>query len=313
MLTIAIPIYNGRSHIINLLTDIKSIYSEDLKIIIHENNSNNTIEDLIESCSFPIKYIKHSTNIGFDANVASLVNECDTEYIWFFGCDDRIETSYFNHFYNDLKNLKPSTCILNWSSFRNDGKLLHKFGIKYNSSFFAKTFEDFSNIFGAQFFLSSMIIKKELLNNIHYKDYTKCPGFFHWYLFMRASENEGIYFYNNTIVKHITGNEVYSDKWIDVFFINYPEFIYTYVKSKIIRNIFLKQNLNLSMTVNIIDKKAKYGNLGIKKVKKIISYFKKYPKFYFFIFLPLLLNNRLCKVLINIKNKFQNIYVNSPI
>jgi hypothetical protein len=300
-LTLAIPIYNGRAFITKLLSNIEETYNGNFKVLIRENHSQNNIQDLIGNYSFPINYKKHDTNIGFDANIYSLINDCDTEYIWFMGCDDNMFKGADETILRYIENFKSGGYIANWKSFNEEGEELSSRGIQYSESFCTQSIQEFSIKLGAQFFLSSIILNKGLLKDENYELYQGPEGFYHWYLFLKASAKGGAGFINETIIKHVTGNESYSKKWIELFFINYPAFVNKYVSDYKTRRIFINQNLNFSMTLNFLHKRALYGSLEKEKIRRIFLLLKGYSKFYIFILIPLILNSNICRFLMYLK------------
>lgn len=300
--TLAIPVYKGRGHICKLLDSIQESYDGNFEIVIRENFSECDIENLLSKYSFPVNYKKHSTNIGFDGNIKSLIDDCQTEYIWFMGCDDSFAGTAPQTILQYLENYQPSAMIVNWSTFHSDGRLLAEKGITYGKSFIANSLDEFAEKLGAQFFLSSMIIKRSLLSETICADYDDPSGFFHWYTFLKVSQFPKICFIEEPLVIHSTSNETYFDHWIDLFFINYPKFVNTYVENKQTRDIFINQNFNFSMTLNILHKRSLLGQLGRPRFKQIFVLLKKYPKFYIYILIPLVLNTNACRFLMFLKN-----------
>jgi hypothetical protein len=285
-LTIAIPIWNGKNLIKPLLTTLNKIKNLDFEVLIHENPSNNNLDLLEYNLNFKYNYILHEENIGLDKNILSLWNNVKTDYVWFIGCDDDILLHDLN-FLNILLDLNYSAFLLNWKSF-NEERVVNEKGIKINNDILFQNFEEQSIKLGPQFFLSSYIIKKgEIELDQYFNSITK--NFLHWFLFIKSSYQSQIYFVNNPIVKHCTGNESYLSNWISIFFIDYPKFVHSFNFNKKLNNILLNYNYNISMSINIINKRKMFGNINNNILKNIFKYNLKSPKFICLILVPLIL------------------------
>lgn len=298
-LTIAIPIYNGREYIKRLIGDLEEQYDGTFSLLVRENFSDNTAESIIKSASIPIDYKLHDENYGYDYNIFSLYSDCKTEYIWFLGCDDRILPGSIKLLISYIIKNTPNALICNWESYHEDGKLQSEREID-KETFRCESFEDFSKKMGAQFFLSSVILNRGL--SIDLVDPNYVLGFAHWYLFIKSAEKGSVDFFSEKIVRHITGIESYLPRWIEIFFIIYPTFVYRHTPNQAIKDIFINQNLNLSMTVNILHKRSMFGRLTSDKLKQIFYLHYRYPKFYIFNMIPLILNTHICKCLMRLKN-----------
>lgn len=297
-LTIAIPIWNGNHLIKPLLTSLNQIKNLDFEVLIHENPSDNNLNLHNQNFNFKYNYTLHKENIGLDNNILSLWNKINTEYVWFIGCDDDILIHDLN-FLNKLLDLNYSAVLLNWKSFIDDS-VVNKKGIKINNDILFDNFEQQSIQIGPQFFLSSFIIRKGEIKFDQYFD-SKIKNFLHWFIFIKSSLQSHIYFVNNPIIKHCTGNETYLSSWITIFFIDYPKFIKTLNFNLKLNNILLKYNYNLSMSVNIINKRNQFGTIKIDVLKIIYKYNIKSLKFFCFIFVPLILPQFFIKSLDNLR------------
>lgn len=297
-LTIAIPIWNGNHLIKPLLTSLNQIKNLDFEVLIHENPSDNNLNLHNQNFNFKYNYTLHKENIGLDNNILSLWNKINTEYVWFIGCDDDILIHDLK-FLNELLDLNYSAFLLNWKSFIDDSIVNIK-GIKINNDILFDNFEHQSVQIGPQFFLSSFIIRKGEIKFDQYFD-SKIKNFLHWFIFIKSSLQSQIYFVNNPIIKHCTGNETYLSSWITIFFIDYPKFIKTLNFNLKLNNILLKYNYNLSMSVNIINKRNHFGTIQIDVLKIIYKYNIKSLKFFCFIFVPLILPQFFIKSLDNLR------------
>ena len=297
-LTIAIPIWNGNDLIKPLLASLNQIKNLDFEVLIHENPSNNNLNLHDQIFNFKYNYTLHEENIGLDNNILSLWNSINTEYVWFIGCDDDILIHDLN-FLNNLLELNYSAFLLNWKSFIEE-RVVNKKGIKINNDILFENFEQQSLKVGPQFFLSSFIIKKRDVNFDQYFD-SKIKNFLHWFIFIKSSFQSKIYFINNPIIKHCTGNESYLSSWITIFFIDYPKFIKKLNFNSKLNNILLKYNYNVSMSINIINKRKQFGAIKRDTLKIIYKYNIKTLKFFCLILIPLILPQFFIKLLYNFR------------
>jgi len=111
-LTIAIPSYNRPETLIRLLKsiDFKNESNDVLiDILIHEDNSPRRVEirsavmSFIAASSFPIKYYENQINMGYDANLWTLVDKSTGDFILFMGDDDEFVPGSLNLLISFLK------------------------------------------------------------------------------------------------------------------------------------------------------------------------------------------------------------------
>jgi glycosyltransferase involved in cell wall biosynthesis len=302
-LTIAIPIWNGKSLIKPLLASLNKIKNLDFEVLIHENPSNDNLNLLEYNLNFKYNYTLHGENIGLDKNILTLWREVKTDYVWFIGCDDDILIQDLK-LLNDLLDFNYSAFLLNWKSFREES-IVNERGIRINNDILFENFKEQSIKLGPQFFLSSFIIRKSEVDIDEYFN-SQTKNFFHWYLFIKSTQQSQIYFVNSPIVRHCTGNESYLSSWIAIFFIDYPKFIQVFDFSKDLKGVLLKYNYNLSMSINIINKRKLFGNISKEMLKNIYKYNIKNMKFLFFILIPLLLPQFIIVLLDNIRKQYKS-------
>lgn len=93
-ISICIPTYN-RSHLLKTaIESILSQYTEEIEIVISDNASEDTTEEVVRSYQkvFPrIRYFRWKSNMGADRNFLKAVELSSGEYCWFLGSDDAIK------------------------------------------------------------------------------------------------------------------------------------------------------------------------------------------------------------------------------
>ena len=98
LLTIGIPTYNRALKLKSLLTVINNQISKmsdpKIELIISNNNSNDGTKEVIKKFKFSdkisVKLINQKINIGFDANVDSLLKSSSGLYTWTLADDDEL-------------------------------------------------------------------------------------------------------------------------------------------------------------------------------------------------------------------------------
>jgi len=94
MFSICIPAYNRAVHLPALLDSIYAQSFKDFEIVICEDQSRERIliseiaNRYAEKYPNTLKYIENSENLGYDANVRSIIKNADGKYCFFMGNDD---------------------------------------------------------------------------------------------------------------------------------------------------------------------------------------------------------------------------------
>ena len=92
LLTIAIPTYNRQGYLQECLDRICPQLTKEVELVVRDNCSDNYdfpgfIKQYEKYC---ITFCQNKVNIGGDANIARLYEECNTPWIWVIGDDDCI-------------------------------------------------------------------------------------------------------------------------------------------------------------------------------------------------------------------------------
>ena len=106
-LTIGIPTYNRSSKLEKLLVvinhQISKINNPKIELIISNNNSEDNTKEVIEKFNFSdkikVKIINQYSNIGFDANVNSILKKSSGIYTWTLSDDDELKDEAIHEIY----------------------------------------------------------------------------------------------------------------------------------------------------------------------------------------------------------------------
>ncbi len=91
VLTIAIPTFNRNEQVKKQFLSVKRQLTDEVRVIIIDNHSNNPIIDLIDTekdCR--VNIIRNEFNIGADGNIAKCFDTCHTDWLWTLSDDDII-------------------------------------------------------------------------------------------------------------------------------------------------------------------------------------------------------------------------------
>jgi glycosyltransferase involved in cell wall biosynthesis len=107
--SICIPAYNRAKHLRALIDSIIAQNFESYEILICEDKSRerNLISEIINEYSVKhhgkFRYYENEINLGYDANIRSLVHKANGEYCFFMGNDDLMCAGALSHVFNLIK------------------------------------------------------------------------------------------------------------------------------------------------------------------------------------------------------------------
>lgn len=195
-LTIGIPTYNRSLKLKNLLTavnnQISKINNPKIELIISNNNSEDNTKEIIEKFDFShkikIKIINQKINIGFDANVNSILKSSSGIYTWTLSDDDELKHEAIQEIYGVTKSYHYYKFIfINYFISTANGNIISKY--ESNLSKEVDSIDLLNTIDYSNSFISSCIFKTSEWNKIDVVPYIN-SGWVH--LFMsREILNEG--------------------------------------------------------------------------------------------------------------------------
>lgn len=165
-LTIAIPTYNRRNYLETCLKILCKQLSDDIEIIVRDNNSTDyDFKEFIEPyvCQYGIKAYQNNINIGADANIARLFEECNTKWLCILGDDDYFLPNALSQIIIVLRN-HPNDIFIKFNSCY--------IGTTIGINGFAIAMED-RNAFNASFFISEGFHNIELTKQDMFNHYCR--------------------------------------------------------------------------------------------------------------------------------------------
>ena len=141
VLSILIPTYNRASFLERLLLELESQLSSalavrDVEIIVGDNASEDSTQMVLKTFSArnpDWTALRHSTNLGADANILSLLSRARGRHIWIIGDDDLPCHGLIQHLFSLLSSRSPSLLYLPslWSYDVSDINLDPSDGFRY--------------------------------------------------------------------------------------------------------------------------------------------------------------------------------------
>ena len=289
VLSISVLSYNNPDKLRGFLLSALPQMRDGVEIIINDNSTNDEIKTMVEEFKSPfIRYIKNKENVGAERNKVLAIERARGEYVWLFGDDEMCEGSvdyvlsvlkeylsfiFTNFHFIDKNPNNPAIKIYGDIYFKNKNEVL----------------ERLSNSLG---FMSSLIIKKELVRNINIKELFLSFDFLftNFYIALHILlQDKGAYFIARPCVRvnpTRVGEADYDG--FRVFGVNFYK-IATMFKGKFARKSLRKminENLGYVLRTEIVGGATRNNN-KIKKLPTIIKLYWSYKAFWKY--LPLLL------------------------
>ena len=119
VLAICVPIWNSIREVdrtISTLMDLAALSADLVEIAISDNCSDDgTWEKLLNAGLHVrpnVKLVQQKRNIGFRGNMLALAKSTRSEFIWFLGAGEKIDTASVGPIIEHLKTTTPSTLVL---------------------------------------------------------------------------------------------------------------------------------------------------------------------------------------------------------
>jgi glycosyltransferase involved in cell wall biosynthesis len=151
-----------------LLMRIEVIVPLEIPVVIRDNGSSdeswNTIENYRKNTTRLVKATKNQKNLGIDYNIFSVVEDCDTEFVWLLGDDDDFEDAVWEKITESIA-LFPDVALLylNYSVWNSSlTKALSSGCITMsNEQYYKKGLQIFGCVAELMSFISCLVIKRE--------------------------------------------------------------------------------------------------------------------------------------------------------
>jgi len=258
-LSICIPTYNRSDYLIECLKSfLPQLKKHNIPVYISDNASNdNTLENLkrFKKEKYQNIYI-HSNehNLGIDQNILKVVEMAQTEYVWLFSDDDIIKENPIDRILSELKK-GYELIVLNASTFNFDFSQQREVKrIKINDKIYLPNeYENFIKEIGIYTtFLGSLVINKKKWSSVSLSKY-KTSDFIHCWIIFNYIYNSKILFISKPFIKIRMQNASWSDRFFEVWYINWPKLIYA-----LPNKYSHKTKNNITNNKNIYNLKLKY-------------------------------------------------------
>lgn len=168
LLTIAIPTYNRCNHLkktLKTLVNQVKQFDDIIDILISDNNSNDSTEQLSKNyCSQYdfIRYNRNKKNLGMDGNFVFCFENSISKYTWLLGDDDALVDSSISLIIDIIVKYNPGLIHLNKQKNHDRGS---NYQIFHNKSNFLNKINFWIT------FISSNIVKTEFVKTVDFKKY----------------------------------------------------------------------------------------------------------------------------------------------
>ena len=120
LLSILVPTFNRDNYLDRLLSELsrqikESDTSEIVEVLISDNASSDNTKSIIDyhlSGNSNFSGVRHSSNIGAESNLISLLERASSKFFWFIGDDDLPVAGLIGHVTSQLIEISPSLLYL---------------------------------------------------------------------------------------------------------------------------------------------------------------------------------------------------------
>lgn len=194
-LTIAIPTYNRKHELCNLLDAIQQQICEGVEVIVSDNASNDGTD--LAMCNYKwVKYHKNHENLGADRNFLKCYDLATGEYVWLLGSDDIVTDKSISVIVEFLKEVnKPLDLVyLNHYIFLKDDNCTQRIVKKFlasDDSFVLSDKNRFIEITKARItFMSCILLRRECFNRARNVFSYIGTSFIHTCIFFESTKND---------------------------------------------------------------------------------------------------------------------------
>lgn len=150
-LTICIPTYNRYNELKRNLSILeKQIEKYNLKNVVRvfvsdnasSDETNNVLKQFAKDTILDFEFFSQETNIGFEANLLSLTNKVNSQFIMLLGDDDYLHEDYIKEVVRELKEDESISCVFpNYIGVTPDGEYLYNRDEKGKRTLTSKGFQ----------------------------------------------------------------------------------------------------------------------------------------------------------------------------
>jgi glycosyltransferase involved in cell wall biosynthesis len=167
-LSVAIPAFNRPFELKEALESLASECSKDIEIVISEDHSplrdkiSKIVKDFaLKNPSINLIYISNSKNLGYDANIRSLLYKCTGKFIFFMGDDDKVLPGALKKILKVTTLPNIGLILRSWESFDGKtGKTLDAHHYFRGDRIFAPSIESASALFRRSVFISGLTFNR---------------------------------------------------------------------------------------------------------------------------------------------------------
>ncbi|MGK9369485.1 glycosyltransferase family 2 protein [Melioribacter sp. Ez-97] len=174
MVTVAIPVYNGKKFIRNAIDSILKQRNLVKSIFVIDDASNDGIDDIIkeyQSKTEIIEYYKNPTNLGYPKNWNNCFYHCKTKYLIILHQDDELTLNSIEKLINFIQNHPDVALVGGLEDFIDEkGRLISKSHTKETKIFQKGQIYEFVKETGSYIPCSSVMFDMEKIRNVGFFD-----------------------------------------------------------------------------------------------------------------------------------------------
>lgn len=250
ILTIAIPTFNRKEKLERCLESvIQQANDESIEVLVSDNASNDGTEhymNLFVKVHPQVKYFKNESNLGPDRNFLNCYERATGDYVLLIGDDDILMPEA-------LRAILEALCLHPVFVHLNTGDILSENPLSCSLPRFAEGPNEYYHSASDVFLLmgvhvtyvSSLILKTELVRSIHYKERFVDTFFLQSHVALETLRSKGMYAVVKKYCIAATGNDFVNYDLYDVWGRQYHELLYSTalscgIEEDAINSVYLK-------------------------------------------------------------------------
>lgn len=288
LLTIVIPTYNRKKHLLKNINTVLDQLSEEVELIILDNASDYDVSAALQKKienSNQIKCLRNTYNIGLHANIVKCFEICKTPWLYIIGDDDELRPNSISKIIEDIQK-HPEAVNISYK-WQPEKKWLTPRNLELKGfQEYISTIESIHHVM----FLSSNLYNAQLLNKKiregYYYQMSGAPHLAMLLTYLAENKNSKVILKETYLVNNFNSEVEEQDKWDKpIFFRNIKLLLDIPISLKFKQQLFLKYKeryslkkyfkfyLKQSIKSKEITKNWKDFNIGV-------SYYKVYGSFY---------------------------------
>lgn len=203
ILSIGITSYKRVKELERCINSVDTKYADDIEIIVSEDCSplskeiGQKVEDMKEGCRYNLKFMPNEQNLGYDRNLAAIINKSRGKYVFLISDDDAIYEGFLDILVPFLKEKGDKYGVL-YSPFvyTSSKKKDRDYGVDLVLD---KGLDNCKKHVYDSILFSGLIFKKDCVKDLDAERFLNM-NYFQVYMFLKTIYNYGGYYFANPSV-----------------------------------------------------------------------------------------------------------------